>query len=78
MQQPCHDVAIVKKDCKGLDLMVVYSWNFAHVNRQPWRRIFFIKIFNFFLVVKFILNVFKTFVNTLCYNNDEDCDILKL
>jgi hypothetical protein len=30
-----------------------------------------------FQVVKFILDVFKTFVNTLCYNNDENCDIFK-
>jgi hypothetical protein len=42
MQQPCHDAAIVKKDYKGLDLMVVYLWNFTHVNKQPWRRIFFL------------------------------------
>jgi hypothetical protein len=78
MQQPCHDVAIVKKDHKGLDLMVLYLWNFTHVNKQPRRRIFFFKIFKFFHIVKFILDVFKSFVNTLCYHNDEDFDILKL
>ncbi len=74
MQQPCHDAAIVKKDYEGLDLMVVYLWNFAHVNRQPWRKKNSLK-FSIFQVVKFILDVFKTFVNTLCYINDEDCDI---
>jgi hypothetical protein len=73
MQQPCHNATIVEKGYEGLDW-----WNFAHVNKQPWRRIFFIKNFNFFQVVKFILYVFKTIFTTLCYNNDEDCDILKL
>ncbi len=48
LQQPCHNVGIVKKDYQGLDLMVVYSWNFAYVKKQPWRKIFFTKIFNFF------------------------------
>jgi hypothetical protein len=31
-----------------------------------------------FQVVKFISYVLKTFVSTLCYNNDENCDIFKL
>jgi len=37
-----------------------------------------LKISNFFQVVKFISNVFKKFVNTLCYNNEDDCDFFKL
>ncbi len=78
MQQPCHNVAIVKKDYKGLDLMIVYPWNFAHVKRQLWKTIFFNQNFNSFQVVKFIANDFKTFVSTLCYNNDDDCDLFKL
>jgi hypothetical protein len=57
--------------------MVVYSWNFAFVKRQPWKKKFN-KINNFSKVVKFISNVLKTFVITLCYNNDENCDLLKL
>ncbi len=32
----------------------------------------------FFNVVKFISNVLKTFVTTLCYNNDENYDLFKL
>jgi hypothetical protein len=31
-----------------------------------------------FEVMKFILNVLKTFVSTLCYNNYDDCDFFKL
>ncbi len=38
LQQPCHNVVIVKKHYGGLDLMVVYSWNFAFVKRQPWKK----------------------------------------
>jgi hypothetical protein len=39
---------------------------------------FTIYIYIYFQVVKFISDVFKTFVNTLCYNNDENCDLFKL
>jgi hypothetical protein len=28
--------------------------------------------------MKFISNVFKTFVSTLCYNNDENYDLLNV
>jgi hypothetical protein len=45
---PITNVTIMKEDYKRLDLMVVYTWNFAHVRKQPKKRIFFIKIFNFF------------------------------
>jgi hypothetical protein len=38
----------------------------------------FNKISISFQVMKFILNVLKTFVSILCYNNDEDCDLFKL
>jgi hypothetical protein len=48
LQQPCHNVVIVQNDYEGLDLMVVYPWNFAHVKKQPWKKIFFTKIFNVF------------------------------
>jgi hypothetical protein len=44
---------------KGLDLMVVYPRNFAHVKQQPWRRIFFIKIFNFFSSREVHMRCFK-------------------
>jgi hypothetical protein len=37
-----------KKDYEGLDLMVFYPWNFAHVKKQSWKKIFFTKILNFF------------------------------
>jgi hypothetical protein len=66
LQQPYHNAAIVKKDYKRLDLMVVYLWNF------------FNKIFNFFSSYEVHIRFFLTFVNTLCYNNDEDCDLFKL
>ncbi len=58
--------------------MVVYPWNFAHVKGQPWKKIFFIKILNFFSSCEVHIRFFKTIVNTLCYNNDEDCDPFKL
>jgi len=32
----------------------------------------------FFQIMKFILDGLKTFVSTLCYNNDENCDLFKL
>ncbi len=78
MQQPCHNVAIVKKDYEGLDLTIVYPWKFAHVKIQRWKIKIFNKFFNSFQVVKFISNGFKTFVSTLCYNNDDDCDLFEL
>jgi hypothetical protein len=31
-----------------------------------------------FQVVKFISYILKTFVSTLCYNNDDDSDLFKL
>jgi hypothetical protein len=54
LQQPCHNVATVKKHYERLDLMVDYPWKFAHVKRQQWKRIFFNKNFNSCQVVKFI------------------------
>jgi hypothetical protein len=58
--------------------MIVYHWNFAHVKKQPCKKSFSLKLSKKFQVVKFISNVLKTFINTLCYNNDKDCDFLKL
>jgi len=58
--------------------MVIYPWNFTHVKRQPCKKIFFIRILNFFQGVKFILDVLKTFVSTLCDNDNENCDFLML
>jgi hypothetical protein len=58
--------------------MVVYPWNFARAKRQPWKKSFSLKFSISFQVVRFIWNVLKTFVSTLCYNNDEDCDLFKL
>ncbi len=78
LQQPCHNATITKKYYKGLGLMIVYPWNLAHVKRQPWRKIFLIKDFNFFSSCEVISNVFKTFFGTFCYNNDEHCGICKL
>jgi hypothetical protein len=55
--QPCdYNVAIVQKDYEGLYLIVVYPWNFAHVKRQPWKKILFLKFSISFQVVKFISN----------------------
>jgi hypothetical protein len=72
-----HNATIIQKDCEGLDLMVVYPWNFAHGKRQQ-EKSSFLKFSISFQVVKFIPNVLKTFVNTLwCYNN-ETFDLLKL
>ncbi len=77
LQQPYHNVVIVQKDYKGLDLMVVYPWNFTHVKRQPWRRIFFIKILNLFSSCVVHIRCFKKFVSTLWWYNDENFDLLK-
>ncbi len=67
-----------KKEYKRLDSMVIFPWNFAQVKKQPWKIIFSLKLSISFEVVKFISNVLKTFVNTSCYNNDENCDFFKL
>jgi hypothetical protein len=64
----------VKKDYERLDLMIIYLWNFAHVKKRPRKKSSRFKFSNSFQVMKFISNVFKTFVNTLCYNNDENCE----
>jgi hypothetical protein len=58
--------------------MVLYPWNFSHVKKKHEKEYFSLKFSISFQVVTFIFDVFKTFVNTLCYNNDENCDILKL
>ncbi len=58
-----------KKDYKGLDLIVVYLWNFAHVKREPQRKIFFTKILNFFSSCEVHIRCFFKKLSTLCYNN---------
>jgi hypothetical protein len=50
---------------------------FCTCKRQSWKKIFLTKILNFFSIVKFIYDVFKTFVTTWCYSNDEDCELFK-
>jgi hypothetical protein len=67
MSQHCN---CKKKLCEGLDLMVVYPWNFEQVERKPWKIIFSLKFSIFFQVVKFISNVLRTFVSTLSHNNE--------
>ncbi len=73
-----YNVAIVKKDYEGLDLLIVYSRNFAHLKVKPWKKNFSLKFSIFFQIMKFILDGLKTFASTLCYNNDENCDLFKL
>jgi hypothetical protein len=34
--------------------------------------------FQCFSIVKFILDDFKTFISTLCNNNDDDCGLFEL
>jgi hypothetical protein len=58
--------------------MIVYLWNVAHVERKPWEKKNSLKLSICFQIMKFILNGLKTFVSTLCYNNDENFDLLKL
>jgi hypothetical protein len=50
----------------------------AHVKRQTWKKYSSLIIWISFQVVKFISDGFKKFVNTLCYNNDESCDLSQL
>ncbi len=57
LQQPCHNVTIVKNDYEGLNLIVVYSWNFAHVKKQSWKKKNSLKFSICLWVVKFILDV---------------------
>jgi hypothetical protein len=68
----------VKKDYEGLDLMIVYLWNVAHVKRKPWEKQNSQKFSICFQIMKFILDSLKTFFSTLCYNNDEIFDLFKL
>jgi hypothetical protein len=54
LQHPHHNVAILKKDYEGQDLMVVYLWNFAHVERQPRKKKSSLKFSILFQIVRFI------------------------
>jgi len=58
--------------------MVVNLWNFTHVKNIHEEESFSLNFSISFQVVKFISNVLKTFVSTLCYNNAENCDMFKL
>ncbi len=78
LQQPYCNVAMIQKDYEGLDLMVVYPWNFAHVKKNHEKNIFKKKKSISFQVVKFIPNVLKTFVTTLWCYNDEIFDLVRL